>query len=191
MSYNPTAYWLKQGRAKAVKRDGDATLQQEQVLAELLNGLTFDSVLEVGCGDGRVTALVQRHRPASYLAIDLSPHRIATASKRVPGVEFEVSSLEDFEPSGRRWDLVIAAEVLMHIPTADIAGATNKLAYMSNRHVVTVDWAEGTPTPDRPKTDWCFLHDYPALYDGLGTLTAYPVEVARNFQQSIFHLEKA
>ena len=60
-NYNPTEYWHERGKVykKNFIYDKDKRLQEEFLLTHL-NGISgsFKSVLELGCGFGRITKLL-------------------------------------------------------------------------------------------------------------------------------------
>jgi 2-polyprenyl-3-methyl-5-hydroxy-6-metoxy-1,4-benzoquinol methylase len=92
------------------------------------------SVLEVGCGEGHVTARLASFFPeARVLGSDLSPGIIAGARERHPGIEFEVRSIYDPAASGERFDLVVACEVFEHLD--EPPRALEALARSARRHV--------------------------------------------------------
>lgn len=86
-------------------------------LFELLGrvqGIT--SIYEAGCGEGHVTArLKQRFPDARVVGSDLSPEIVEIARREHPDLEFEQRSIYDIGESGRRWDVVVACEVLEHL----------------------------------------------------------------------------
>ena len=68
-------------------------------------------VLEIGCGDGRLTWRYADHA-AHVTAIDPDPDDIALAREDLPPhlrdrVEFRVGKLEDFEPLEELFDLAL------------------------------------------------------------------------------------
>ena len=80
------------------------------------------SVLEVGCGEGHVTARLARRYPgARVLGSDLSPRIVETARRLHPGLSFEVRSIYDVAAAGERFDLVVACEVFEHLDDPDTA----------------------------------------------------------------------
>ena len=90
-NYNPTEYWHERGKVykKNFIYDKDKRLQEE-LLIQYLNNIFTDnqslqSVLELGCGFGRITKLLLTNYPGikEYLAVDLSPHQIENAKKYV------------------------------------------------------------------------------------------------------------
>ena len=92
------------------------------------------TVLEVGCGEGIVTAQLARFFPgARVVGCDLSPRIVAEARARHPGLSFEVQSIYDAGAHDRGFDLVVACEVLEHLE--DPARALRAIARASRRHL--------------------------------------------------------
>lgn len=84
------------------------------------------SVLDVGCGNGRLAVFLQRalRRPFVYLGLDASPSLVALARERCRGVEtarFEVLDLVDLDLDraldGETFSAVAAFGVIHHIPS--------------------------------------------------------------------------
>jgi SAM-dependent methyltransferase len=180
---------------------------QEAALLSILTVLDPPpkTVLEVGPGFGRVTKILTQLWPATdthldtgthgasdveFYLTDLSKAAIEQASTACSTTFFryEVGRLEDHRLfSGKTFDLVVAIEVLLHIPpgsrhgdsqhgdsrhgdSANVQRAVNNLlAYVKPKTgaLITCDWTQalpprrdGTPHPIRRDN---FLHDYPAL----------------------------
>jgi len=74
------------------------------------------SVLEVGCGEGHITArLAERYGRENVLGTDISPEILDIARREHPGLRFEVGSVHDLGADGKRWDLIVACEVFEHL----------------------------------------------------------------------------
>lgn len=76
-------------------------------------GVTFDGarVLEIGCGDGRLTK-TYAHDARSVVAIDPDQDMIAGVRSETTWpdhVEFLPLGIDAFQPDGRRFDIVIFA----------------------------------------------------------------------------------
>jgi SAM-dependent methyltransferase len=158
-TFDPVAYWRTRG--KVYERDfrPERYVTQELELEELLRSLQFTSVLDVGCGFGRIGEMVMRLRPdARYVGVDVSEDQLAAARRRVPAGDFRVADIRSMDVHGA--DLVLAIEVLMHVPPPDVAGVVTGLKRLAGRHLVTLDWSRPigrvVKAPD-------FLHDYRAL----------------------------
>lgn len=92
------------------------------------------SILEVGCGEGHVTArLAHRFPNARIVGSDVSPEIVEVARRRHPGLRFETWSVYDARPAAEPWDLVVACEVLEHLD--DPGRALAALTRLSRRHV--------------------------------------------------------
>ena len=207
--YVPTEYWRKAG--KTYQQDFSrnslhpirraAFHAQTRVLMKLLKSLAFSSVLEIGCGFGRITKILVETFPGIklYDALDLSPEQIANAQSYVQSdkVTYYCSTFQDFQlPTGRSYDLVLASEVLLHVPPAEIEAFVHKMVSLSLMHVVHIDWYPKT-IPER--VDYHnFPHNYEIIYRDLGS-RIQRLEVLRitgpvfflvpmDFGQSVFHV---
>lgn len=165
--YDPEKYWRERGEVfyKEDPYNSDKFRQQEKVLLDYLSKLDFSSVLEVGCGFGRITKLVLNKFPnvLNYDAMDISRHQIENAKKYVQSdrVNFQISTVQDFKPS-KKHDLVFSTYVLMHVRPDDISHVIAKLVSLSNKHVVNVDWYQESKPILREGHN--FIHDYNRLY---------------------------
>lgn len=169
MTYNPTEYWQAAGTDTAHREHesrfvrADVFAEQERALLATLDGLEFKSVLEVGCGFGRITRLVSERWPeASYTAIDLSAERLASAQRKAPNVEFIQTTIQGYK-TRRKWDLVLAVETLMHVPGGEVEQVIERLLAMTRKHLVTLDWAVPLPA-GTAIAPWNECHDYAGLY---------------------------
>jgi ubiquinone/menaquinone biosynthesis C-methylase UbiE len=70
-------------------------------------------VLEIGCGDGRITAHIAG-KAKEYTAIDPDSHGIATAKANIKGVDFRVGSGENLELTNSSFDVVLYSLSLHH-----------------------------------------------------------------------------
>ena len=70
-------------------------------------------VLEIGCGNGRVTVLLAGHAE-SYAAVDPDEASIAEARSRTDGVDFYPGTGEELEFENEAFDLVIFSLSLHH-----------------------------------------------------------------------------
>ena len=212
MSYNytPFEYWYEHGKVYKKKFRYDKNFRlQEEFLIDYLNGITgsFKSVLELGCGFGRITKLLltNYNNITEYLAVDLSPHQIENAKnllssmKKLPDnevkLDFMVSDIQSLNLDNKKYDLVILSEVLLHILPTDIDSIIKKLITLSKKHIINIDWYED----ELPKKQTLhnFIHQYEAIYKKYTvpstTIKRIPIKRKKfigtlDTKQSIFHV---
>jgi trans-aconitate methyltransferase len=213
MSYIPHEYWFNHGKTykKDFRYNKNFELQEKILIDYLKNNVSsssFSSVLEVGCGFGRITKLLLSNFPhiREYLAIDLSPDQIENAKElikpaietkeQVPNLTFLVSDIQSLQIQ-KEYDLVIASEVLMHILPSEIAEVMRKLISMSSEHVVSVDWYEQQPPSKAASHN--FIHQYEKLYRNMPeVLNVYRIPIMKkgswlksvDTKQCLFHATK-
>lgn len=214
MQYIPNEYWSERGKKyKEEFRPNKKSELQERILFDYLVNITsssssFSTVLEIGCGFGRITKLLLSNFPdiLEYVAIDLSPDQIKNAKEYVrPVIEtkehnplnFIVSDIQSFQGE-KKYDLVISSQVLMHILPSQIEEVINKVVNMSNEHIINIDWyEEKIPRNIAPHN---FIHQYEKIYKNMPTVSnVYRIPIVKrvywfrplDIKQSIFHACKA
>jgi len=101
---------------------------QQTMAAEVLQALELtssDRVLDVGCGDGRITSEIARRVPNGYVVgVDASSNMIELASRQVgPNLHFEVADARAL-PFNHEFDLVVSFNALHWIHEQDLALAS-------------------------------------------------------------------
>jgi SAM-dependent methyltransferase len=175
VSYNPSEYWHERGKIykKNFRYDKNKRLQEEFLIAHLNNiSRSFKSVLELGCGFGRITQLLltNYNNITEYLAVDISPDQIENAKSLLSStnklsqqvkLDFLVSDIQSLRLD-KQYDLVILSEVLLHILPTDIDSVIKKLITLSKKHIINIDWYEDLPPKSQASHN--FIHQYEALY---------------------------
>jgi ubiquinone/menaquinone biosynthesis C-methylase UbiE len=75
--------------------------------------LSGKTLLDIGCGDGRLTALLAG-KPEAITAIDPDESRIETARGNISGVNFLVGSGEELDFAKETFDIVLFSYSLHH-----------------------------------------------------------------------------
>lgn len=175
-------WWLEHGATyKDEFLGGPAYEAQESAVAEVLSLLRrVKFIIEVGCGFGRITKIVNERFPeASYLATDVSLDAMRRADEylHLDGLAFHVFDLDEDDPEelGGPADLVIASEVLLHRTPEQVKEDVKKLKDLSRKYIINIDWYE----PGAGEADGCYQHDYTALFSDFGIVTRIDVPEAR------------
>lgn len=203
MSYVPKEYWLEKGKVykQEFRYNRKFKLQEQKLVEYLKKNISFSTVLEVGCGFGRITKIILSNFPdvTEYVAVDLSPDQIENARNYVMGsdkngvlkfVESDIQSLK----MNSKYDLVIAPEVLLHILPSEIKGVLVKMVGWSRKNVLNIDWYEDAPP--RKVAPHNFIHEYESLYrdiPGVSKVIRIPIVkkgllYGIDTKQSIFHV---
>ena len=193
--YEPIQYWTKVGR-KRIKTRKWFDKQQEEILRTLEN-LQFDSVLEIGCGDGRITELILKNFDVEkYHAIDISEDRIKRTKDilskycQTCSSKLTQSSFQDYQCK-EKYDLVIAIEVMMHVPSQDITSFVKKMENLSKKYMLNLDYYPKKGFEWKNQFNRNFYHPYPSLYDNLN-LSVYQISMHRIInKQSLFCVIKS
>jgi SAM-dependent methyltransferase len=86
-----------------------------ELILDLLDQQSFDSVLDVGCGDGRfLSEVASRYSEKTLRGIDYSNRSVRLANAMNETVPFECRDILS-DPPSRTYDVVTSIEVLEHI----------------------------------------------------------------------------
>lgn len=204
--YDPNQYWIERGKKykEQFEYNKNYKLQETMLIDYLKNISPFSSVIELGCGFGRITKRLLSNFPdiEEYVAVDISPHQVKNAIehikeayKRNTMIQFIVSDVR-LLGIHKKYDLVLASELLMHIPPSEISNIIRKLAGISNKHIVNIDWYE-EQTPKKVASH-NFIHRYQKIYNEISSIrkvNQIPIVRKRlllktDVKQSIFHAVK-
>jgi SAM-dependent methyltransferase len=125
---------------------GALTQQSSEALLDAARVRAGSKVLDVATGPGYVAALA-RNRGADVIGLDFSPMQVELARKTFPGVEFQQGDAENLPFQAGRFDAVVMAFCLFHLPNADRAIAEAfRVLKPGGRFAATV-WAKPEANP--------------------------------------------
>lgn len=92
-------------------------------LLDQLARMEFDSLLDVGCGDGRLVSEAQHRfgQARSFVGVDYSERAIRLAQAMNPAGSFVCANVVEDELPGQPFDVVTLIETLEHIPPDGVA----------------------------------------------------------------------
>jgi ubiquinone/menaquinone biosynthesis C-methylase UbiE len=99
-----------------MKTYGPFSRHLRRIIKQIIKPLEFETVLDVGCGQGSFLEELQLEFPCIRpYGIDMSSSAVELARKRVPSGRFCVLDISE-KFLDEKWDLVLCSEVLEHIP---------------------------------------------------------------------------
>lgn len=170
--FDPNAYWRHRGKSYIGEQrlGGVYYRQQEEFITATVAALKPASILEVGCGFGRVTRCIARALPETHItAVDLSDAQVRNAREYCQGLqrvqfsEYDLYSGQSFPDD--YYDLAIAMEVFQHHASASVARFLSNLLRVSPRVLHDFNLGE---KPGDFTAEHCFAHDWPEIYQGIG-----------------------
>jgi 2-polyprenyl-3-methyl-5-hydroxy-6-metoxy-1,4-benzoquinol methylase len=131
-----------------------------EILSRLFTTYRPCSILDVGCGSGRLFKLYAQHQIQDVIGIDISHRALDLARRSFPLVQTLCSNIEDLEFPPNRFDFAICNRVLQHIPARDIAGTVAKLSELCQHVYIN----ELTSSDNLNENFYMIRHDYAALF---------------------------
>ncbi len=117
------------------------------------------SILDLGCGSGRLFPLYREKNIGDVLGVDISRRALQIADRDFPEFQTILAPLEQLELE-RHFDLAISNQVLQHVPRETIADVVEKIATACSSVFVNDLGVQ----EDRSETPYMFAHDYEELF---------------------------
>ncbi len=139
-----------------MKNYGPYARHMRRLILELLHPLKFDTVLDVGCGQGALLADVATLFPnANLYGSDFSMAALQMAQRRLPNAAFTIMDLtqNSFHSS---FDVVLCTDVLEHIE--DDVTAIRNLAQLTRRYLL-IATVQGRMRAHEPEA-WGHVRNY-------------------------------
>ncbi len=162
--YDYVDYWKHEGKLSPIDslsfrltKEHEA---QEAPLVEAFKLVNPDTVLEIGAGWGRIAKLMRGHGiEAQYTAMDISYDRLKQIKDKTIG-----RIVSDFYTYAEdcHYDLILAVELLMHIPPDIIEKFVEKMKRYADT-IIVLDY-DPEQTRDIEMANHNFLHNYDKLF---------------------------
>jgi ubiquinone/menaquinone biosynthesis C-methylase UbiE len=92
------------------------------------------SILDAGCGNGFLLASIAQARSCCLYGVDISAKRLEDLRRRLPQARVTESSLDTLPFEDASFDVVIASQVLEHMP--DVFSSVRELARVTRRSLI-------------------------------------------------------
>ncbi len=152
-------FWTESA-ADIHERWGKGTRDYE-VLAAVLKRYRPKSLLDCGCGSGRLFKLYEQCGVSDFVGTDISATALEIAQSAFPNAKLRQLRLEDLDYSHNSFDIAICNRTLQHIPERDIRAVIQKVT--SACRLVYVN--ELTQSDGLHENFWMQMHDYPRLFE--------------------------
>ena len=117
-----------------MKKYGPFSRHIRRLIKDIIRPLTFESVLDVGCGQGSLLADLRSDFPQiKPNGTDISTSAVELARQKVPDGRFLVLDATK-EHLSEKFDVVLCSDVLEHIP--DDMAVLNNLEHMTGKYLV-------------------------------------------------------
>jgi len=174
--YDEKRYWEK--RADSWNQQAQVDKVKKDKLRGIIQSLSFKSVLDVGCGNGRFVSMFDGKE---YAGFDISKRLIEICEDRYPDKHFFISSVEDLTYHDTnnvdgKVDLIFCYTTLEHVPPEYIGQAVEALKKVG-KNMLLIE-----PKDFIPAGNYCFNHDYKKLFNvrkrwGMGDKNAYLIKL--------------
>src|SRR3989304_6283803 len=128
--YEYDKFWKERGKQPALKWPET----KQEAVRNILKDLDFESVLEVGCGDGEFSRLLLE-KTKNVTGIDLSLERIKASPLRIT---IHHDFLKAYFNPEQKFDLVCCSHTLLHIKPEDVMEFYNKMELLSNKYIFLI-----------------------------------------------------
>lgn len=168
-------YWNKRGKNYHKELENQSWLanieesNQQRFISNFLKECSFKNILEIGCGNGRLTKyLVNILHFETITAIDISDELISQAKQNIkhPNVFFKIQDVLQFSYE-KKFDLIFGGEILMHISPHDINNLIKNLITLCTGKLIFVEFYDPKYSNDSNK-NYHFSHDYKLLFQKHG-----------------------
>jgi SAM-dependent methyltransferase len=191
---DPRSYWQQEGGRQYTQDEefllgpGSLTEQQGRFLATAIAALGATTILEVGCGYGRMLKELRRHLDARLVGCDFSEPQLKTAREYLAPVTMPLilaDATQGLPFADSAFEVVYTQGSLMHVPPPLDRSYRSELARIASRYIIH--------TEDVQDSDSMFAHDNERHYKELGhrlvEARPYPLNLAgQTMKFEIFEL---
>jgi len=100
--------------------DGKFTEGFKSLLLDNIHVRDNDSILDIGCGNGKLLSGIEKSNLIQGFGVDISPEMIRYAKECYPKFNFVVSGCENIPFEDNSMDIIIVCAAYHHFPSVDL-----------------------------------------------------------------------
>lgn len=143
MKFKNTQHWREKGGEYAKdldkrlrKKDNNAYLIQRDDTINIVKNLEFNSMLEIGCNNGRIIGEIYKLFPdKKYYGCDISLEALKILKKRYPKIKTKEVDITKGLPY-KEFDLILDCECLCHISCNEIDSVIKEIKRVAKKYIV-------------------------------------------------------
>lgn len=168
LNYRRAARWYWEVRAHDVYRLYGAEERDFPTLRAIFARYRPASVLDLGCGAGRLFRLYREAGITQVLGVDISGRALELARRRYPDVLTLRARAEDLA-ADQAFDMLLVTRVLQHLPPENLPRVIETTARIA-RHLIYLNeiGESDAGVGDLAGGGYIFKHNYRALYTAHG-----------------------
>jgi acetyltransferase-like isoleucine patch superfamily enzyme len=170
VDYRHLQRWYWEFRTADLHRTAVATQAEEDLIHAIIERYAIESVLDVGCGTGRLFPAYRRAGLKRVVGIDIASRALSIAGRLYPEFETQRTRAErlTFE---RPFDAAIINRVLQHIDPMDLPDALDRICQSASK-VIYVNEISDSERADISGAHYMFEHDYVSMFSARGWVLA-------------------
>jgi SAM-dependent methyltransferase len=153
-----SSVWEQQ--AELIHRQWGHTTHDFAVISRLLAQHRPQTLLDVGCGSGRLFGLYLQHGVTKPVGLDISAQALTLANERYPAIQTIQGRVEDLNYPTGYFDLAVCNRVLQHVPPHAIDLVVGQLCAICRQLYIN----ELSESDQLPEEFFMFRHDYPRIF---------------------------
>ncbi|MEO9276697.1 MAG: pseudaminic acid biosynthesis-associated methylase [Nitrososphaera sp.] len=124
------------------------------------------SILELGCNVGLNLSALHKMGFSNLHGVEINKKAIEIAKKNNPTAEFVNSSIEEFDPKGKKYDLVYTAGVLIHINPSALDEIVKKMIDLTREYIFGFEYYSDNlvEVKYRGHSNVCWKQNFPMLF---------------------------
>ncbi len=170
MNYRRARRWYWELRTPDLHRQWSQDRSDFEVLSQVIEGRQVESLMDLGCGSGRLFPVYKQAGLKQVLGVDIASRALALAKRLHPEIETLRTKAEDLDP-GRQFDMIVVHRVLQHLPEATLPTVIERMTQVARKAIYINEISES----DRANLSgarYIFEHDYIPLFTAQGWLLA-------------------